>query len=283
LKQWRDRLLPAIAKGGLVSLDIDETVNLLAIGVESETVGNQVLSELDGLLIPRQAAKVFVDKGDEATLTLTQYHRPVQGGFLIGPSGCTLGFNARQDHPKFGALRVFLTASHCSEQMFRLDHGVAYQPGYSPSHPDYLIGYEIKDPTNHNCDALHYYNCRMSDASMYEYEPSTTDDWGYLARTTGYSLYGPGSIEVDSPPYHFFAIMGKLDDASEQVGEYINKMGRRTGWTRGPVTQTCVWSNWGGGFEPTPKVGPAIVGHRSFSEWRGGPRSVNDSPHTRRG
>jgi hypothetical protein len=100
-----------------------------------------------------------------APKSLNAYHRPVVGGIKAQvPGSCTVGFNA-----KIGSNYYFVTNTHCSSSPGQTDGGIAYQPN-SPS----AIGYEYFDLPFFSCGAPS--QCRYSDASLYRYYGSITND-----------------------------------------------------------------------------------------------------------
>jgi len=59
---------------------------------------------------------------------------------------------------------------------------------------------------------------------------------GVIAKTTGDPNTGSFTIVPDINT-HFHIVK---ENSSAVVGEVVNKVGRTTGWTQGPVTATCV-------------------------------------------
>jgi hypothetical protein len=98
-----------------------------------------------------------------------------------------------------------------------------------------LIGNETADPkfftnkTNKICPIS--YKCRYSDSAFDQLASGVTADLGFIARpdTVGGSLTIAGSFRVVSEA-----------TSNATVGETLNKVGRTTGWSQGPVTRSCV-------------------------------------------
>lgn len=241
LAAWRDRMTDEVLSlAGVVFTDLDEARNRLAVGLESEAARAEAERTLASLGIPLEAVVLEVAGPIIMEATLRDYIRPVEGGLqiqmkttggtLLGT--CTFGFNARWNNTD-----VFLTNSHCTEKLWASDWTYMYQP--SASYDSYYIGREDYDPAPFRCGPFYDRNdCRYSDAAIILHQ-TTNFNYGYIARTTYYA-YGRGSvgsIEIDSsnPRMQITA-----EDPAPAVGEYMDKMGRTTGWTYGEVSKTCV-------------------------------------------
>ncbi|MEE9134121.1 MAG: hypothetical protein V3U13_11225, partial [Gemmatimonadota bacterium] len=234
LKGWHDKLLPVLAsRADVVSLDIDETRNQVAIGIESPAATGEIKSDVAALQIPDAAVHVKVRARPVPRLTLQQKRRPVLAGFQIQNDRggtCTLGLNARVN-----GQRVFVTASHCSGDPFsNPDNRPIYQPTVSGANE---IGHEIMDWPGFRC--FWAFRCRYSDAAIFEYNGSVSDDFEKIARTESWAEGGRGSIVLSSSQ-PTFTIVEKVADGTIHVGERVHKVGRTSGWTTGLITETCV-------------------------------------------
>ena len=162
-----------------------------------------------------------------ATTTLQDYVRPLEGGLQISfvDGGlaylCTLGFNAVRD-----GVDGFVVNSHCTTDQFGLDGTNHYQPWLSPS--SNLVGNEIADPPSFRCAPGR--KCRYSDAA---YDQRAGDDQATLGSIARPSALG--SLEIAGS----FNVVGEAA-GNAAVGDTLNKVGRTTGWTQGPVTNSCV-------------------------------------------
>ena len=93
-----------------VYVDVDETMNRVAIGVADAPTAFRVAQGLVDRGVPTSASSIEIVGRPQLTGdSITQHVRPVPGGIIINPSSCTLGFNAN-----FGGTRAFVTASHCT-------------------------------------------------------------------------------------------------------------------------------------------------------------------------
>ncbi|MBW3569750.1 MAG: S1 family peptidase [Gemmatimonadetes bacterium] len=231
LARWHDQLTGVLGTPGVVYTDIDESRNVLRVGVENAGLERAVRAHAARSGVPGEAVEVTVTEPIKRVgHTLQDYNRPVEGGLQIALAAgtCTLGYSVN-----WGS---YLTNSHCTDTQ----GGVEYTAHYQPSAP-YYIGYEYADPyywSGGSCPAGR--RCRYSDSSLGAYDSGTWWHQGWVARTTYWGTTSPGSIIIDdySP---------RLQVTGEQAyptqGQWLDKIGKTTGWTYGQVTYTCVHTN----------------------------------------
>jgi hypothetical protein len=250
----------ALSVSGAVYSDIDESNNGLRFGAVDAAAAAQVTSVVEGAGVPAAAFSVVVAAPVENMHTLRDRVRPVHGGYQINffPSPvspvslvCTMGFNVVKN-----GVNSFITNSHCSNVQGGTETPTDYyQPlRGTPPNPNNFIGVEVEDPHYEvvNCtqDFEIPAQCRYSDASRAQYASGVPFDLGHIARTTtSYQDTPRGEpditgararvpvLEVD-PANPTFAISG--EQKRSVLGETVNKVGRTTGWTVGPVIQTCI-------------------------------------------
>ncbi len=120
LYQVRSELfVSAFQDDDVVSLDIDERHGKVVIGVTSMAAESRVQSARATSLA--KALVVFRSVSAPSltnSTTLYNRHRPITGGYQIGPSGCTTTIGARR-----GSEQLVLTNSHCSATPWSLDGG----------------------------------------------------------------------------------------------------------------------------------------------------------------
>jgi len=225
LKEWNDQLFPHVFEiEGVTLTDIDEARNRLRIGVESEEAAEVVIETLDSLGVPREAVIVEEVEPILPMATLRDKVRPLVGGLQINFPGylCTLGFNAVRS-----SVAGFVTASHCTN----VQGGVEGTPYWQPREDtDTFIGTEIADPLyTRRLGCPRGRVCRYSDSAFAQLAFGVNASLGYLAQTASLgSLTITGSFQITA-------------EATRRVrGEVLNKVGRTTGWSQGPITQTCV-------------------------------------------
>jgi hypothetical protein len=225
LKEWHDRLFPQVFEiEGVTVTDIDEARNRLRIGVESEESVEHVLDALMVAGIPREA--VIVEKVEPILplATLRDKVRPLLGGVQINFPGylCTYGFTAVRSN-----VSGFVTASHCTN----VQGGVESTPYWQPLEDmDTFIGTEIADPLyTWRLGCPRGKICRYSDSAFAQLANGVDASLGFLARTDSVgSLTIAGTFRITA------------EAARRVTGELLNKVGRTTGWSQGPITQTCV-------------------------------------------
>jgi hypothetical protein len=227
LEGWFEAAAPAaMSVIGAVFADLDEASNRLRIGVERDAL-QRVRSRVALLGIPASAVILEETLPIRRLATLQDAVQPVVGGLEITYTGgwrCTLGFNA-----KLGGVSSFVTASHCSIR-YGSDDGTSYtQPGGNSP-----IATEVSDPpffTRSPCPPGR--RCRYSDVARAAYVPGVPFTLGTIAKTDGIN---DGSL----------TIAGWLSINRERggsVGSTANKIGARSGWSRGRITRTCVTTN----------------------------------------
>jgi hypothetical protein len=225
LKEWHDQLFPHVFEiEGVALTDIDEARNRLRIGVEDEAAAEAVIQTLGSLGVPREAILVEEVEPILPMATLRDQVRPLIGGLQINFPGylCTLGFNAVRS-----GVAGFVTASHCTN----VQGGVESTPYWQPLEAaDTFIGTEIADPLytwRVGCPRGRL--CRYSDSAFAQLAPGVTASLGVLAKTDALgSLTLSGGFQITA------------EATRRLTGETLNKVGRTTGWSRGPITQTCV-------------------------------------------
>lgn len=155
----------------------------------------------------------------------------------------TLGFNAR-----WNGKRVFVSNSHNSPTFASLD-SIVQRQGHVGGGGFSDVAVEVYDPTyamvNWLCATKggNSYYCRWSDSAIWQYFDSIPDSLGLIAHTTAVGYLAVGGKTIDHTEPHW-AIKAKLtDQESLLVNEWAEKVGERTGWTKGKVLRTCL--RWG--------------------------------------
>jgi len=264
LSDWRDTVFFTVLGKltGVVSDDLDETHNRVGIGIEigQEAIESSVLARLAAANIPPQAIRFeslrrptpTIAKAStglaSATMTVPQslgsWSDSLLGGLRIEYFDasnhaflCSVGVTASFSDGSHG----FVTASHCSSQMWGADNSPYYQP--SNAYNNSYLGTEGYDLTAGTCPLLWpcaYY--RYSDANLVR-QTSTTRHWapGIIARPTNRVFASVGQTDWNSA-HPFLFVVGTATDVSD--GQSIEKIGATSGWTYGTVTGTCMDINW---------------------------------------
>jgi hypothetical protein len=224
----------------VVSLDIDERRGKVVIGVTSMAAESRVRSALATSL-----AKTTVEFRSENPASFTMSanllarHRPITGGYQLGPSGCTTTIGARR-----GTEQLVLTNSHCSANAWSLDGGSIRQNN-ALSAP--FFGMEITDPSTYSCGTLFApRKCRRADVAAYtatgvDLFSADTLGWapGLIARTTfGVSgLWQTSGSDVIDQADPYWNVVASVE--FPLFNEAVHKVGVNTGWTFGSVYETC--------------------------------------------
>jgi hypothetical protein len=237
LERWFTQASPEVlAVPGVVFTDADEAGNRVRIGVEHAAAANRVRSALARLGIPAAAANVEIVAPIRQVANLRGPVRPVVAGVQINFPGflCSLGFNATRQ-----GVAGFVTASHCTTTQGGVESTPYWQP-LQTTRP-VQIATEQNDPTYKTtlagCPPGR--RCRRSDAAFARYVNGTTNTLGRIARTASTS-------SSDLVIAGGWTITSNATSSSFTVGATVNKVGRTTGWSRGPVVATCATVNVSG-------------------------------------
>jgi hypothetical protein len=237
LRDYRDRAADLVLSAeGATYLDLDERANRVVVGVEDESQRAEVEALFEKAGVPSKATEVVVTGKIEDNTTLQQFHRPLEGGWQIQSANgaiCTLGFMTR--NPAGGA-PAFVTASHCTSTLWGLDGTM-----FSQNVNNLWVGREARDPAPFVCPPPISSNirCRNSDAALVQVNSGVTVAPGRIARTEFWSTgWGNlGSIDIDSLAP---SLVITANQAYPSAGQWLDKVGRTTGWTSGQVVNTCL-------------------------------------------
>ncbi|MGQ0642134.1 MAG: hypothetical protein ACT4P6_15405 [Gemmatimonadaceae bacterium] len=244
---WKDAIIASGRTPSFATLDIDESRNLLRIGVRDTAAVIRTQSALSAAGIPSAATLVEIAApaylaADLRNSTFTPPLGGIQvtGKVVVGQSTifgvCSLGFNVR-----LGATHYFVTNSHCTSH----DQSVGGLNGaefFQPFATSALIGNEAIDPNFAAglpaCPSN--WLCRYADAALIQYV-GISPPLGAIAKTQFAGGSSSGSITVVG---NFTIVADATDDEiafydPELSGQNVNKVGRTTGWTNGLVRSTC--------------------------------------------
>jgi hypothetical protein len=250
----RSRMGAVFSVPGVVFTDIDEAKNRLSVGVLAGASSAQVLAALEQAGVPLDAVSLEVTEPIVPVATLRDALNPIGGGLQIWrftpPSTaniCTLGFNVRQiaDNEE----RFYFTNSHCTQVRGEVD-GTIWRQG-ALSLATRTIAFEVADPPFFTCQYAGF-RCRWSDAALAQYYPDSERPdlevkLGFIYETMERGTTAPATLEVREERSGFLI---KADRDFPVVGDVVDKVGRTTGWTRGPVTRTCVDTGVSGSNPP---------------------------------
>ena len=240
LYEWYIELQgPVFRNPNVVMTDLDEGQNRIEIGMDDRDAIAGLRASLASLNIPEKAIVISVRERPVLaahTLRNRATGNELEGGYQITGTVngaelgfCTLGFNTIRNGEA-----GFVTAGHCTERApwdGGVDGTVFHQPD-SATNPA-AIAVETIDPLfsadNRRCEAGRV--CRLSDAAFVRLNAGISQNVGKIAKTTAV-----GSLTVD----HNAKFRIVAENTITVEGEIVNKVGRTTGWTSGPVIDTCM-------------------------------------------
>ena len=222
-----------MALPGTVFADNDEAVGKVVFGVENAAAIIGVQNALSRLGLDESDYAIEVTQPIVQVATLRDVIRPVVAGLQIHFSRyvCSIGFNATA-----AGQASFVTASHCTASQGGTEGTLYYQPTSSVAST--AIAREVSDPAyvKNGPGCPKGKKCRYSDAARAAYINDT--DWspGTIAKTTGANN---GSLTISSSGN--FSVTSQ-DNTTKNFAEgtVLNKVGRTSGWSQGPVDRSCV-------------------------------------------
>ena len=242
LRSWRDALGLGWSSG-VVIRDIDERNNRLRVGIVGEQARAVVEAALARLGVPPDAVSIEVTALPvPLSHTLHDDFRPMPGGVLIAAAYEQPGFGHVEDICTYGPNVTYngsphmIVNSHCTQEgtFGGLVGAWLYQDSSSN---DDRYGVEVQDPALDpnwsGCPAGE--SCRFSDAALVSASFDTRIDLGGVAQTVQRATIPTitGSLNIDHANPRI-ALVGVLTEVF--VGDSIEKVGQRTGWTAGVVT-----------------------------------------------
>jgi len=258
LYEWFNRLVALLGEPqlGATMADIDDTKNMLTLGLADLEALALVGPHLDRLGIPREAVNVIQAGPFEPLQHRQETVRPLQGGIHInfvfgpdpnrpgapGPSFCTLGFIAES----VAAGQGFVTNSHCTTVQGGVTPTSYFQgPAiFALNNAANFIGIEVLDPVwlpgLPGCPAGRL--CRQSDSAFVRLlQPLNPDrrQLGHIARDAdgvvndGLNPPAPGSVANLDAIVSTWRIVAK--DLVQVAGERACKAGARTDTSCGTI------------------------------------------------
>lgn len=255
LVAWKEMSNPFM-EIGVKLIDADEKTNTVTLGIYDPAIESSVREAASKIGIPDDALTIeIMNEVKEAGWDLQDYAPYLESGYeiMFGPSDtqkCTMGPIAFRGSFS-GAIGGFLMNSHCSAVKGAVDNNPFYQETWA--WPGEYIGYEIVDPawTSSGASSARASDgdgygmfgppvggrpYRYSDAAFADMETSRNTLFGQLARTRWRNQNSVGDRErVGS----FLIVADALNNSQHMVGVELNKVGRSSGWTYGPIARAC--------------------------------------------
>ncbi len=214
----------------VVRTDLAEQRNRIVIGVEDLSIRRDLEGTLTELGIPLGA--VVIEQASRPVFDHTLEDRAdddeMMGGYQVSSSqgACTMGFVTIRSGEA-----GFVTNGHCTEAYWNggVNSTRFYQPTISSTNG---IGTEIIDPdfdsSLPNCPNTHV--CRRSDSACIKLDSDVDHRRGYIAKPIAI-----GSKTVS----HGNQFRITSESSVVVTGNFLNKVGRSSGWRQGRVVGTC--------------------------------------------
>lgn len=268
---WRRGINDVLALPDVVLTDIDERNNVIRIGVSSDAPREGIRRLALAAGVPEDAYVIERTKPIEYHNGSLQdrWWPPVAGLQIQSSEGalCTLGYNA--NHFVLG--RGFITASHCTKVQGGTE-GTKFHQSYKSFYNINLVGTEAHDPQYYSwADCPIGRACRHSDSAFVQYGPLTAGRLGKLAMPLS-SCQNPEtscSPEIIQQENLLYQVVNDGFTSALAVGQVLDKIGRSSGQTYGPVTHTCIDSNVNG--TNITQICQYVVGAGSTGGDSGGP------------
>jgi len=239
---------------GVQGLDLDEQANRVSVGVTQagkEAARQEVIRLVRDAGLDTLAVALVAYEQPRVQSTPAILAPPPSPGWSLGASwseivgGIQWAAMPRRAFCTVGAVvdwngqRGFITASHCSQDFFNLEYTLAYQPDTNSSLGS--MATEQADPAGTNCwswGQFSYLPCRDSDASYFVSSGAMPMNKGLIARPAYRTSAGtdPGYTVLDQAKPYFIVTSSALSVPS---GTLVDKVGIRTGWTSGIITNSC--------------------------------------------
>lgn len=232
---WQEALSSRVKPGdNITSIDADEQLNRLTVGVSDAHTASQVLSLAANVGVPTNAVSVRVEPITVPTTTLQGAFTPRVGGIQIlntTSNACTLGFDVTTSTGITG----FVTASHCAPGA--IGAGTTGTTIYQ-NNTSFPVGTINVDHAfnivNTSCGAYSGTACTWADVMLVKYNTGIANQKWIMQTTSVGTSNAVGSITTSG------TWQVNATDFYPSVGESVDKMGRTTGWTRGHIGATCL-------------------------------------------
>jgi hypothetical protein len=236
LYDWSHSLTPQVFTiPGVNAIDIDEAGNRIVIGIDREDARAGVHAIVRRLGVPPQAVAAKMEARLMAASTLQDYFRNIGGGLQVQSPNwtCTIGFSTIRN-----GVASFATNGHCTTSWGTGSEGTPFSQCCTgvPSNyigNEYLEAQPISSAQDPRCPVSDY-ECKLSDIALGAYTGSD-HIVGVLLRPINRSRTA-GSLTIDSSNPYLYITQQNLGPL---LGDWVDKIGRTTGWTYGPVTSTC--------------------------------------------
>ena len=255
LVAWRDEVATSLyIISGWSSLDLDERRNRIVVGISHNSARAPALDVFRNAGVPQSAYEIRLAHRSNFTSGIKDRHRPLLGG-LVGLFRASTSTSAGHDCSITAIARwrseyFLMTASHCTQRTWWQDD---IDPLLAQTNSlSIWWGYERFDH-NEVCWAppeyQHMQYCRKAEWALYSANPDVIGGeqplaFGQLVRPLSGRRSGAlndnygqaANIALDEA--NPLIIVDYLADPP--VGMEVDKVGSVSGWTYGPVTESCI-------------------------------------------
>jgi hypothetical protein len=247
LDRWARTALLSAAQLGATSIAVDEIANAVRLGVGSAAQLQTARSAAVARGIPEDAIVTFIQHPVSNVSSLHSRVRPYRAGYRIVVFYNQPGYGNQEKPCTLGPVVTyqdtlyFLVNSHCTETGTYGQYASGahvHQPSRNPINASYSrIGVEALDIAWAPISGCPTHGiCRYSDAALIRAQ--SLAEIATIGRTVQRTLLpaDSGSLTIDAatPKFALTAVLSSLF-----VGDTLEKVGMRTGWTAGVVQNTC--------------------------------------------
>jgi hypothetical protein len=231
LRRFR-RIAGRLMEDGLVqSVAISASRNAVRVSPTNDTDLLRLHARLIELGVPAPALLVRPKRQVRQAALLTDSIRPIKGGVVVRAgiaAGCTMTGLVR--FPGSSAT-YYATAGHCTSSWGTISNVQWFQPSYRPGFNGIAAEFAQGDWFYRS-----FRRCTWADIALAG--PATSGDhaFGKITKTTTSATDSAG-ITIDSTLAGGWSIVGTESWPVE--GQYVHKLGIRTGWTTGMIDVAC--------------------------------------------
>lgn len=228
--------------GGDAFSDLDETRNVVRVGVTSDDAEARLRSEIGRMGLPQDAVTVARIRAFRDAGSLLDRFRPTGAGIQIRVrynilqnywETCTLGFNVTNASGQ----RLAMSAAHCANYTGSgQDYYVSNPTNGSSSN---WIGYTSALAPTYSCNGGAS-ACIDADVMLLTYHSNVASPARIIHTSSSGGSYAAGTLNRSSGDV--WQVVGSA--YIPELNDVLHKIGRTTGWTHGYVVGVCeTWYN----------------------------------------
>ena len=228
--------------GGDAFIDLDETRNVVRVGVSSDEAESRLRSAIERMGLPQDAVTFTRIRGFRDASSLLDKFRPTGAGIQIKVrynilfnywNTCTLGFNVTNSSGQ----RLALSAAHCSNYAGGGQEYYVSNPTNGTS--SNWIGYTSALAPTYSCNGGAS-TCMDADVMLLTYHSNVASPARIIHTSSSGGSYAAGTLNRSSGDV--WQVVDSL--YTPELNDVLHKIGRTTGWTHGYVVGVCeTWYN----------------------------------------